>query len=157
MFGIAKDIKSEVRVCTPELLDEALDSPQVAKVCAMIEDALESVRRGEMMKEDFETLKGQLKKRLPICTFHATFRNGRRKNDEAMPSGLSIYDIDHIENPRAKWEEIEPRKEELGILLAHISPSMEGLRLVFVMPQGMSLEKAQAWMAKELGDNVYDA
>ena len=39
-FGIAKDVRSEVRVCTPDLLNEALDAPQVAKVCAEIEDAL---------------------------------------------------------------------------------------------------------------------
>ena len=98
-----------------------------------------------------------MKKRLPIITFHATFKNGRRKNDEAIPSGLSIYDLDHIPNPREKWAEIEPRKKELGILLAHISPSLEGLRLVFIMPQGMDLAQAQAWMANQLGDAQYDS
>ena len=156
-FGIAKDIRSEVRECTPDLLNQALDSPQVTKVCAEIEDALEKFRRGEIAKDEYETMKGQLKKRLPILTPHATFQNGRRKNDEAIPSGLSIYDLDHIENPRAKWEEIEARKEELGILFAHITPSTEGLRLVFVMPQGMDLAQAQAWMASQLGDKQYDA
>ena len=156
-FGIAKDIRSEVRECTPDLLNQALDSPQVAKVCAEIEDALEKFRRGEIAKDEYETMKGQLKKRLPILTPHATFPNGRRKNDEAIPSGLSIYDLDHIENPRAKWEEIEARKGELGILFAHITPSTEGLRLVFVMPQGMDLAQAQAWMASQLGDKQYDA
>ena len=155
-FGIANNVRSEVRVCTPELLEQALDSVQVAHTCAEIEDALEKCRRGELNKEDFETLKGELKKRLPIATFHATFKNGRRKNDEAIPSGLSIYDIDHIPNPRAKWEEIEPRKEELGIVMAHITPSTEGLRLVFVVPRGMSLAEAQAWMASMLGDTTYD-
>ena len=156
-FGIAKDIRSEVRECTPDLLNQALDSPQVARVCAEIEDALEKFRRGELSQDEYETLKGQLKKKLPIFTFHATFKNGRRKNDEAIPSGLSIYDIDHIPNPREKWAEIEARKEELGILLAHISPSLEGLRLVFIMPQGMDLAQAQAWMAKQLGDAEYDS
>ena len=156
-FGIAKDIRSEVRACTPALLNQALDSPKVAKTCAEIEDALEKCRRGELTQDEYETLKGQLKKRLPIFTFHATFKNGRRKNGDAVPSGLSIYDLDHIPNPRAKWAEIEARKEELGILLAHISPSLEGLRLVFLMPQGMSLAEAQAWMAQQLGDTQYDA
>ena len=156
-FGIAKDIRSEVRACTPALLNQALDSPKVAKTCAEIEDALEKCRRGELAQDEYETLKGQLKKRLPIFTFHATFKNGRRKNGDAVPSGLSIYDLDHIPNPRAKWAEIEARKEELGILLAHISPSLEGLRLVFLMPQGMSLAEAQAWMAQQLGDPQYDA
>ena len=155
-FGIADNIRSEVRVCTPDLLNGAFDSPQVAKICSEIEDALEKFRRGEMTKEDFETLKGQFKKRLPILTPHAIFRNGRRKNDEAIPSGLSIYDLDHIPNPRAKWAEMEARKEELGIVLAHITPSTEGLRLIFVVPQGMDLAQGQAWMAEQLGDKQYD-
>ena len=156
-FGIAKDIRSEVRVCTPDLLNQALDSPQVAKVCAEIEDALEKCRRGEITKEEYETLKSALKKKLPIFTFHAAFKNGRRKNDDAIPSGLSIYDLDHIENPRAKWNSIKERSTELGIVLSHISPSLEGLRLVFVMPSGMNLAQAQAWMAEQLGDAQYDA
>ena len=156
-FGIAKNVRSEVRVCTPDLLSEALDSPHVAKTCADIEDALEAYHRGELTKDEFETLKSTLKKKLPIFTFHATFRNGRRKNEDAIPSGLCIYDLDHIPNPRAKWAEIEARKEELGILLSHISPSTEGLRLVFLMLQGMSLADAQAWMSRQLGDTEYDA
>ncbi|MBE6274476.1 MAG: VirE protein, partial [Bacteroides sp.] len=113
-FGIANNVRSEVRVCTPELLNEALDSPQVARTCAEIEDALEAYRRGNLTQDEFETMKGKLKKRLPILTLHATFANGRRKNDDAVPSGLSMYDLDHIPNPREKWAEIESRKEELG-------------------------------------------
>ena len=157
MFGIAINVKSEVRECTPDLLNTALDSPQVARTCAEIEDALEKYRRGELTQDEFETIKSQLKKRLPILTPHATFRNGRRKNDEAIPSGLSMYDLDHIPNPRAKWAEIEARKEELGIVFAHITPSTEGLRLFFVIPGGMNLANAQAWMASRLGDTQYDA
>ena len=156
-FGIANNVRSVVRVCTPEHFNKALDSEIVANVCAEIKDAWEAVQRGEMTPEDFETLKGNLKKALIIFTFHATFKNGKRKNNEAVPSGLSIYDLDHIPNPEGRWKEIEPRKEELGIVLAHITPSTEGLRLVFVMPEGMSLAEAQAWMAKQLGDDKYDA
>ena len=156
-FGIAKDIRSEVRVCTPDLLNQALDSVQVARTCAEIEDSLEKFHRGELTKDEYETIKGELKKKLPIFTFHATFKNGRRKNEDAVPSGLSIYDLDHIENPRAKWDSIKERSKELGIVLAHISPSLEGLRLVFVMPSGMDLVQAQAWMAEQLGDAQYDS
>ena len=156
-FGIAKDVRSEVRVCTPDLLNQALDSVQVARTCAEIEDSLEKFHRGELTKDEYETIKGELKKKLPIFTFHATFKNGRRKNEDAVPSGLSIYDLDHIENPRAKWDSIKERSKELGIVLAHISPSLEGLRLVFVMPSGMDLAQAQAWMAEQLGDDRYDS
>ena len=162
-FGIGYNIKSKVRECTPDLLNKVLDSPSVAKTCAELEDALEKCRRGELTKEEYETLKGELKKRLPIMTFHATFKKGRRKNEDAIPSGLCIYDLDHIPNPRAKWAEIEARKEELGIVMAHITPSTEGLRLVFIIPLApgnnrlMTLAEAQAWMASMLGDTQYDA
>ena len=156
-FGIGNNVRSKVRVCTPELFNRALESRVVADVCAQIKDALEAVRRGEMSPEDFETLKSNLKKALIIFTFHATFKNGSRKNDDAIPSGLSIYDLDHMPNPLGKWQEIEPRKEELGIVLAHVTPSSEGLRLVFIVPPGMNLEQAQAWMARQLGDAQYDA
>ena len=156
-FGIGNNVRSKVRECTPELFNRALESKVVAEVCAQIKDALEAVRRGEMSREDFDTLKSNLKKALIIFTFHATFKEGRRKNEDAEPSGLSIYDLDHIPNPEGRWAEIEPRKEELGIVLAHITPSSEGLRLVFVIPDGMSLADAQAWMARQLGDTEYDA
>ena len=160
-FGIANNIRSEVRECTPDLLNQALDSPQVARTCAEIEDALEKFRNGELSQDEYETLKGQLKKRLPIITFHATFKNGRRKNDEAIPSGLSIYDLDHIPNPREHWgiknEELRMKNLLPYIVMAHITPSTEGLRLVFKVPQGMDLAQAQAWMAEQLGDKQYDS
>ena len=157
MIGIAKTIKDNVQTCTSEKLNEALDSPHVAEVCRAIAQALEAHRKGEMTKEEFEATKARMKKQLPILTLHATFKNGRRKNDEAIPSGLAIYDLDHIPDPRGRWAEMEPRKEELGIVMAHISPSLEGLRLVFTVPQGMTLAEAQAWMARQLGDTHYDA
>ena len=53
-FGIANNVKSEVRECTLDLLSKALDSAQVAKICAEIEDALEKCRRGEITKEEYE-------------------------------------------------------------------------------------------------------
>ena len=156
-FGIAKNVRSEVRECTPELLNRVLDSVHVARICAEIEDALEKCRKGELTKEEYENIKSELKKKLPIFTFHAMFKRRKRKNNNALPSGLCIYDLDHIPNPRTKWEAIKEHAKELGIVLAHISPSLEGLRLVFIIPTGMTLAKAQAWMAQQLGDTQYDA
>ncbi len=145
-----------MQICTPEMLREAMDSPLVAQVCAEIKDAWEQEKRGEITLEEFEELKGRLKKQLPILTPHATFKNGRRLNADAVPSGLSMYDLDHIPDPEGRWREIEPRKEELGIVMAHITPSTEGLRLIFIIPQGMNLAQAQRWMAEQLGDQKYD-
>ena len=147
-----------MRECTPELLRQALDSPLVARVCAEIEDALEAVRRGEMSKDDFETLKAARKKMLPVITPHATFRSGRRTNAEAVASGLSMYDVDHIPDPRGYYDEkVRGREAELGIVLAHVTPSTEGLRLLFVIPRaGMAPDEAQRWMSARLGDDTYD-
>ena len=158
-FGISNNVRSRVvRECTPELLRAALDSPLVAKVCAEIEDALEATRRGEMTKEDFETLKAERKKTLPVVTPHATFSNGRRLNAEAVPSGLSMYDVDHISDPRGYYRShVAGREAELGILLAHVTPSTEGLRLLFLIPRtGMSPDEAQRWMSHRLGNAAYD-
>ena len=156
-FGISNSVKSQqVQICTSEMLREAMDSPHVTQVCAEIKDAWEQEKRGEITLEEFEEKKGRLKKQLPILTPHATFRNGRRLNADAVPSGLSMYDLDHIPDPEGRWREIEPRKDELGIVMAHITPSTEGLRLVFIIPQGMNLAQAQRWMADMLGDQKYD-
>ena len=57
-FGIGNNVRSKVRECTPELFNRALESRVVAEVCAQIKDALEAVRRGDMSRQDFETLKG---------------------------------------------------------------------------------------------------
>ena len=146
MFGVSKNVRSrEVRTCTPESVSKAVRSPQVSNVCAQIADELEKYRRGELEKEAYETLKAGLKRRLPIFTPHATFKNGRRLNADAVPSGLSMYNIDHIPDPRAYWEtkiqELEKKDLLRYIVLAHITPSTEGLRLFFIIdPLAVEIE-----------------
>ena len=162
MFGISRSVRSrEVQVCTPELFHRAIKSSKVSLICAEIEDALEKLRRGELKKEEYERMKTQLKSQLPILTPHATFKNGRRLNAEAIPSGLSIYDKDHIPNPKGYWEEkqkILAQKSVLdSICLVHVTPSTEGLRLIFKIPKGMTLAEAQKWMSEQLEDNDYDS
>lgn len=171
-FGISNNVRSRVvRTCTPELFRGAIDSPQVAGICAEIEDALEAVKRGEMSKEDFDTLKAERKKMLPVITPHATFKNGRRLNADAVSSGLSMYDVDHIADPRGYYKShVEGREKELGVALAHVTPSNEGLRLVFSIDNsklkienyndknttGNVLAEAQRWMSEQLGNADYD-
>ena len=177
-----------MRECTPALFNQVVDSEQTARVCAEIEDALEQVRRGEMSREDFEAYKAEQKKRLAIFTPHATFPKGRRVNEDAVPSGLSMYDVDHIgsltpdPSPKGEGSDYscgqkslyerlvehtlakraitdEGMKDELrrlGVCLVHVTPSTEGFRLFFVVPEGMSLAEAQRWMSEQLGDDHYD-
>ena len=162
MFGISRSVRSrEVQVCTPELFHRAIKGSKVSLICAEIEDALEKLRRGELKKEEYERMKTQLKSQLPILTPHATFKNGRRLNADAIPSGLSIYDKDHIPNPRGYWEEKQKILAQKSVLdcicLVHVTPSTEGLRLIFKIPKGMTLAEAQKWMSEQLEDNDYDS
>ncbi len=247
------------------ILHTVMRSTIVGQTCAEIADCHEQMLRGEMSREDFETKKSELKRRLPAFCFHAHFKNGRRLNNEAVPSGLSILDIDHIGRPKAgpgpspalpvgegeeqpkepskepskkqpkepqkedskeqpkepskepskkqpkepqkedsrklpkepskepsKKQPKEPQKEDsrklpkepstlmetlkehlftatpitdeetlatlqrLGIVLIHKTPSGEGLRLVFVIPDGMGLVESQQWLAQQIGLSEFD-
>ncbi len=157
MKGYDYNVRSRALTCTEALLDGALDMPKVGRICAEIADALEALRRGELSKEEFEAKKGALKRELPVLLPHATFKDGHRCDKNAILSGLSLFDIDHIPNPRGYWaDNVEPIAEELGIVMAHVTPSTEGLRLIFRIPEGMGIEGAQRWMADMLDITDYD-
>ena len=160
-FSYSNSVKNSAQMqpCTPELLNTAIDSQRVADTCHEIASKLQQVKEGTLTRETFEALKSKLKSdNLPVVCFHATFTDGHRCNQSAVPSGLSIYDIDHLqEDPRTYYyNKVAGREAQLGISFAHVSPSNEGVRLVFDIPQGMSLAEAQQWMAQQLGDDSYD-
>ena len=160
-FSYSASIKTpaQMQPCTPELLNSVLDNPQVQETCKQIADHLAKVKQGTLAREEFDRLKTRLKADgLPVFCFHATFSDGYRHNQTAQPSGLSIYDVDHLaEDPRIYYlSKVAGREAELGISFAHVSPSGEGIRLVFEIPLGMSLAEAQQWMAEQLGDDQYD-
>lgn len=161
LFSYSKSIKtpSQMVPCTPETLNAVFDDQQVSNTCKEIAANLLKVKEGTLTREAFNKLKTQLKEdNLPVVCYHATFSDGYRHNQSAVPSGLSIYDVDHLEmDPRAYYiNKVAGREVELGICLAHVSPSNEGIRLVFEMPKGMSLAEAQQWMADQLGDETFD-
>ena len=205
MFDDISNIRSHHTVpCTAEILHTVMRSTIVGQTCAEIADCHEQMLRGEMSREDFETKKTELKKRLPAFCFHAHFKNGRRLNAEAIASGLSILDIDHIgrhsevglspalpvgegeeqpkEQPKEQSKELSKESvtlmetlkrhlftctpitdektlatlKRLGIVLIHKTPSGEGLRLVFIIPQGMGLVEAQQWLSKQIGLEAFD-
>ena len=159
MFDYIQNIRSHHTVpCTSDILHTVMRSAIVGQTCAEIADCHEQMLRGEMSREDFGTKKSELKRRLPAFCFHAHFKNGRRLNAEAVPSGLSILDIDHIKgSPEVFFnEKVKDRAKESGIVLAHKTPSGEGLRLVFVIPQGMGLVEGQQWLAQQIGLKEFD-
>ena len=53
-------------------------------------------------------------------------------------------------------EETLATLQRLGIVLIHKTPSGEGLRLVFVIPDGMGLVESQQWLAQQIGLSEFD-
>lgn len=83
----------EPKVLTVEKWNELIDSPKVKNICRAIA-ALDP------NAEDYNDRKQALKKRLPIIIPHAAaFKNGKRISADAVPSGLAMLDVDHVENP----------------------------------------------------------
>ena len=158
MFDYIQNIRAQHTVpCTADILDVVIHSTIVNNICAELADYREQMMRGEISRDDFATKKAELKRRLPAFCFHAHFKNGRRLNAEAIPSGLSILDIDHIPSPETFYnEKVKERTKELGIVLVHMTPSAEGLRIVFTLPQKMTLAEGQQWLAGKLGLKDFD-
>ena len=151
-YGLRATKPSGMQICTPEAFNSLVDDAHVAAVCAEIEDLREKKMRGEITPDEYHDARRPLKMQLPVFTFHAHYNNGYRKNANAVPSGLSIFDIDGMKQDPEQFykERVAAREKELGIVLAHVSPSLEGLHLVFVTPQGMTLAQAQKWLANEI-------
>ncbi len=168
MFQYQEKVNAGVpQVCTPEIWDSLIDSPAVKSICDQIA-ALDPAA------EDYNDRKQALKKRLPIIIPHAaSFRNGKRVSADAIPSGLAMLDVDHVENPR-EWfgrEILSRTKEESfkadGIYLIAITASGHGIRVIgarrdsaeksTASGQMESIEAAQMRMAQVLGIKEYDA
>ena len=118
-----------------------------------------------------ETGDQSLKRKLPAFIFQATFdettsktgKVGRwRKQAATRLTGLVVMDVDHIpsEELRVKSEEFaaaefKQKAAELGILLVYITPSGEGLKIVFkARTDWGNLIDNQHEMAKVLGVEV---
>lgn len=163
------------QVCTPEIWDQLIDSPEVKSICDQIA-ALDSTT------PDYNDRKQALKRRLPIIIPHAaSFRNGKRASADAIPSGLAMLDVDHVSNPRDWFESIDKQLlSDNRIYLVAITASGQGLRIIgermSVSPQdglsakrsvsvnGLSgeaglesIEAAQMRMAQVLSIKEYDA
>ena len=114
-----------------------------------------------------ETHDAAFKRKLPAFIFQATFdettsKAGKvgawRKQAATRLTGLVVMDIDHVENPHevhGEWLKVHGDLKELGILLVYITPSGEGLKIVFkARAEWGNLIDNQHEMAKLLGVEV---
>ena len=113
-----------------------------------------------------ETHDAALKRKLPAFIFQATFdetlskagKLGRwRKQAATRLTGLVVMDVDHVENPQevhGEWLKVHDF-ESLGILLIYVTPSGQGLKIVFkARTDWGNLIDNQHEMAKVLGVEV---
>ena len=160
--------KGTPKPCTPEIWDQLIDSPAVKNICARIA-ALDP------QAQDYNDRKQALKKRLPIIIPHASaFKNGKRVSADAVPSGLAMLDVDHVDNPKEAYLRLLPEGKseewfiENGIYLIAITASGHGLRVIgrrnsLPFREGLglgsleSIEAAQLRIANALNIPEYDA
>ena len=138
---------------------KAADSEKTGSICAELEDALEQVRRGEISKDEYKTIKAKWKKGCKFYTPHAHFKKGYKRRDGGpWDSGKAVIDLDGCEHFEQLYEErLKGREKELGINMANISVSKTGGHILFDIPEGLNRQQAQAWMAGEvLGGVAYD-
>ena len=150
----------EVRRANKKVFDEIVSSPLVAQTYQKLVNLKEAKEKGQVDEETFKKEKSKLKAQLPAFLYQADCPTGVRKNSEAEPSMFCIIDIDHEKYPLEKWHVLADTLKELKLMeyvvLTHLTPSLEGLRLVLIRPENGNIKQAQAWWAKQLKLEEYD-
>ena len=154
--------------CTEDIWNEIIDRPAVKNIC-------DQIAALDPEAPDFNDRKQTLKRRLPIIIPHArAFVNNKRVSADAIPSGLAMLDVDHVDNPRDWWNNIissfsaksaSPLSDELvasslrrhGSVLVAITASGHGIRIIGERLERESIEAAQLRMATALNITEYDA
>ena len=145
--------------CGVEQLKQGFCSQDVRDICQRIAEAATRRNKGEMTDGEFEDFKSSEKKKLPGWTPMSGWAGTHRVKAEAIPNGLVMADLDHLENPVGVYESsIQPLAEEGIVRFCSFTPSTAsdnstgGLRIIFRCPEGMDVEQAQAWFYGRLTD-----
>ena len=161
------------RICIQPSISSGKPTPVL---WSAIEQAMRDARIQDIC-DQIKLLDGQdpdelarLKRQLPVITPHACrFTNdGTRKSANAVPSGLVMLDIDHIDDPReffSRWifpaiNQSAPSGEDLGgasIYFVAITPSGHGLRVIAEREAGESIPAAQKRLATWFCLTEFDA
>ena len=152
-FSIVYSVGGPATVVDRKTLRTLVDNQKVAETCLQIAALVAQMAdcKDEAARRELQDKISALKRGLPALCWHATFRNGKRNSFSAIPSGLAMIDVDHIDEPRRVFEEVRETAIEIGLVAAHVTPSTKGLRMVFAMPEGMTIEGMQRWVTEKLG------
>ena len=142
MFRFQKNILAQMEPCTPVVWHEIITSAANKETIQQVRDINAQIKLLSPTNPDRKRLerdKSNLKKRLPGITFQADFvasvskkgyKGYWRKNAAAILNGLYMVDVDHVEQPKELWESVADQAKQRGVLLAFITASGEGLKLV---------------------------
>ncbi len=156
MISYQQTLTSKVEPCGRETFARVLVSDAVVSACREITRlrSLENETADEAARKRLHDEQGRLKRGLPAFLFMASFPGGKRRQAEAVLNGLVMLDFDNVTDPRAVfngWKE-GGKIDALGILLAHITPSGNGLRVVAKADAARgNLADNQAYIAAQLG------
>lgn len=156
MFGIGT-ITGKITPCSKGLFYSAIDAEKTKEICdliATLQKQINTTSDSNKKKWAQDRISG-VKRLLPVITPMAHFKNEQRKVANAIPSGLNMLDIDHIDNPRELWESVKD-KMPYKTFIVHVTPSGYGLRIIFKQPSNLSIADAQLKVAKALKVN-YDS
>ena len=150
-------------------IELAMRQPAVQEICDQIK-LLDGKDPDELSR---------LKKRLPVITPHACrFRgDGTRKSENAVPSGLVMLDIDHIDDPRDFFSThifpvlstastaselpttgaAELQRSDPKIYFVAITPSGHGIRVIAEREPEESIPAAQKRLAHYFALTEFDA
>ncbi len=131
---------------------------KAGRICSELTDILEQHRRGELTKEEYKTMKAELKLGDAFYTPHAHFVKGYKSN-EGVPvdSGKAVVDLDSCPNFVELYaRRLMGRERELGINMVNRSVSGTGGHVLFDIPEGLDRQQAQVWLSHEMGDVEYD-
>ena len=136
-------------VCSSKLFHHVCKTPNVR-------DRIKAFR--EHGDTSDETGKGGL----PGVMWQAHYKKGKRKNADAVFSGLFMVDIDHVDAPKIMFDSWVASKDfaELGIYMVFVTPSGHGLKVVAQMRERAgvpnTISDQQKWLSKELGLPKFD-
>ena len=154
MISYCKNGKSaQVLACPLETLNEIFDSPEVAEVCQKLTGVDHDSDEAKMLKQG-----------LPLLMFMANYTDGHRHAKSAVPTGMAYLDLDELngEDPREVWKRLVQLlimlELEHLIVLAHVSCSGKGLRIVYIIPSQFDIlkpteriDQSKQWLAAKLG------
>ena len=164
-YLMLKTAETMVYVGSWETVKAAMDAQQTVEAAQGCLELKARLEKGEIDKATFEEKTKQLKMGVPVLLPHFIRIDGAGKGalmDEAEWSDIYLYDLDD-EGVKAdgksyyqRW--ISGHEAEWGIVFAQLS-LRGGLHLLGIRPDGMSVEEAQAWLHKQIGDEQtkYDA